>query len=188
MEEKKTALREQLKAELQTINKNFHEQLSQQIAENLYKDSSFIQANSIGITISNYPEVNTYSIIRTCWQLGKTVSVPKCLPKTKEMIFRKIETFEQLEKVYSNLYEPVEHITEATDHHEMDLLIVPGLAYTKSGYRIGFGGGYYDRYLQKYSGITVSLAFQKQIVEKLPIEPHDQPVSKIITENKVYSK
>lgn len=175
-------LRKQLKKELYTIDEKTHKQLSQQIAANLYHDISFKQAKSIGITISNYPEVDTSAIIRTCWKLGKKVSVPKCLPKTKEMIFRELHTFEQLEKVYSDLYEPIEKLTEETKSNEMDLLIVPGLAFTKNGYRIGFGGGYYDRYLSLYKGQTIALAFQKQIAKQLPIELHDQPVCKIITD------
>ncbi|WP_445490426.1 5-formyltetrahydrofolate cyclo-ligase [Niallia sp. 03133] len=185
MKQEKNNVREQIKKELLSIKKEEHKRLSQQIAENLYHDSSFKQAKSIGITISNYPEVDTNAIIHTCWQLGKSVSVPKCLPKTKEMVFRKLESFDQLEKVYSNLFEPIEQKTEATEHNEIDLLVVPGLGFMTNGYRIGFGGGYYDRYLTKYQGMTISLAFQKQLMRNLPMESHDQPVCKIITEKDI---
>ncbi|MDP4171615.1 MAG: 5-formyltetrahydrofolate cyclo-ligase, partial [Bacillota bacterium] len=64
---------------------------------------------------------------------------------------------------------------------QIDLQIVPGLAFDTAGFRLGFGGGYYDRYLKEFTGVTLSLAFVPQIIGNLPIEPHDIPVSKIIT-------
>jgi 5-formyltetrahydrofolate cyclo-ligase len=67
------------------------------------------------------------------------------------------------------------------DASRIDLMIVPGLAYTREGYRLGFGGGYYDRYLQNYHGKTISLAFNEQLVPNFLVEEHDIPVSEIIT-------
>ena len=68
---------------------------------------------------------------------------------------------------------------------QIDLLIVPGLAYTQAGYRLGFGGGYYDRFLRDYDGKTISLAFNCQMIPQIDLEEHDLPVSKIITNTEV---
>lgn len=182
MMQKKVHIREQMIKKLKSMDPSIYDQKSLRIAKNLYKENSFTQAKHIGITVSQFPEVDTYSIIKTCWELGKVVSVPKCLPKSKKMEFRRLESFNQLEKVYFNLLEPIVEATELTDHSEIDLLIVPGVAYTKAGNRLGFGGGYYDRYLTSYKGATLSLAFEEQILNSLPIENHDQPVQKILTE------
>ena len=72
--------------------------------------------------------------------------------------------------------------------NDIDLLIVPGIAFDSEGFRMGFGGGYYDRFLQSFKGNTVSLAFQEQIVSNLPKEDHDIPVEKIITDEGIFIK
>jgi len=186
MNQPKHIVRKQIKEKLSQLTKEQHTKLSKEIAEKLFADPLFIKANSIGVTISNFPEVDTYEIIRRAWSLGKTVSVPKCLPKTREMVFRKLTSFHQLETVYSGLYEPIEQETKETAPEEMDLLIVPGLGFTKEGLRLGFGGGYYDRYLMNYAKKTVALAFEIQLMDNLPIEDHDLPVDKMITNKSTY--
>ncbi|EOR21697.1 MAG: 5-formyltetrahydrofolate cyclo-ligase [Niallia nealsonii] len=180
MQEKKQFRTNMIK-QLHKISKPQYEQMSYQIALQLYKDVSFTSANHIGITISKFPEVDTYQIIRTAWQLGKKVSIPKCDPATRQMTFRQLEHFNQLESVYSSLFEPIVEETEQTDPAQIDLLLVPGLAYSPKGYRLGFGGGYYDRFLQNYKGKTISLAFSMQLQKEIPKENHDLAVQKIIT-------
>ncbi|MBT2754731.1 5-formyltetrahydrofolate cyclo-ligase [Mesobacillus foraminis] len=182
----KKKLRTAMKGKLEELNLPLYEDLSCQIARNLYSDVSWVEARTIGITLSRAPEVDTFQLIRKAWEQGKRVAVPKCQPKNREMIFRQLTRFAQLETVYSNLYEPVEAETEMVEPDKIDLLIVPGLAFTKTGYRLGFGGGYYDRFLKCYSGRTLALAFEQQLVPDLPIETHDLPVSKIVTENGVF--
>ncbi len=181
MTETKKEIRTRIISELQSLSKPVYEQQSYEIAQNLYKHPLFQNAHHIGLTISKSPEVDTLQIIRTAWALGKKVSVPKCLPKTKEMVFRQLDRFDQLETVYSGLFEPIEAETALTEGHEMDLLLVPGVAYAKNGYRIGFGGGYYDRYLINYKGDTISLAMDCQLEESIPAENHDVPVQHLIT-------
>lgn len=99
------------------------------------------------------------------------------------MFFYAIENFGQLENVYMNLREPIVEETQLVVAEQIDIMIVPGVVFDKKGFRIGFGGGYYDRYLERYNGVTISLAFDTQIVNSVPIEPHDLPVDIIITVN-----
>jgi 5-formyltetrahydrofolate cyclo-ligase len=181
----KKQLRIQLRETLSNLSKTHYEELTKQITSQLYQDEDWKQSNIIGITISKFPEVDTYQIIRKAWELGKTVAVPKCYPKEKRMSFRIISDFSQLESVFYGLLEPIEEKTKLINHEDIDLLIVPGLGYTKEGYRIGFGGGYYDRYLKDYSGKTISLAFQLQIIPAFKTEYFDIPVAKIITNDEV---
>nr|WP_197414446.1 5-formyltetrahydrofolate cyclo-ligase [Bacillus sp. FJAT-29937] len=184
MEDKKK-LRKEIMEKLSMINKPQYEQFSYQIANQLYQDIYWQEAETVGITISKQPEVDTYQIIRKAWEEGKRLVVPKCLPKTRELVFRTLHRFDQLESVYYGLLEPIEAETDEVSPNEIDLIIVPGLAFTENGYRLGFGGGYYDRFLTKYNGHTLSLAFHDQIVANLPVEAHDIPVSKIITDEEV---
>lgn len=151
--------------------------------ENFYAaHTSALENKLIGITLSMENEVNTYPIIEKAWEEGKKVVVPKCNKETRTMSFRQISNFDQLETVYMNLREPIPALTEEVNADEIDLQIVPGVAYTERGERIGYGGGYYDRYLMHYKGKTLSLAYSFQMVDHIPIEPFDKNIEKIITE------
>ncbi|QQZ10859.1 5-formyltetrahydrofolate cyclo-ligase [Heyndrickxia vini] len=179
----KKELREHLKKELSLIDRCTYEQNSYLIAKQLFGLQQFNAASTVAITLSRFPEVDTWQIIRKGWEVGKRMVVPKCLPKTKEMVFREITSFKQLESVYFGLFEPIDCQTIEVKKDELDLIIVPGITFTRNGYRIGFGGGYYDRFLSDYQGKTISLAFSAQIKLDIPIEKHDIPVQRIITEN-----
>ncbi|MDZ7834585.1 MAG: 5-formyltetrahydrofolate cyclo-ligase [Alkalibacterium sp.] len=97
-------------------------------------------------------------------------------------IFMKSHRSRQVEKGYSDLIEPIVTETTRVDAESIDLMIVPGVIFTPSGYRIGYGGGYYDRFLKDFSNTTVSLLHSNQLVESFPVEPHDIPVQYLITE------
>jgi 5-formyltetrahydrofolate cyclo-ligase len=170
--------------ELKKLSKPEYEQFSYEIANQLFADEFWKKAKTIGITVSNYPEVDTYQIIRKAWEQNKRVVVPKCHPKEKQMSFHELKQFTQLESVYYGLLEPIEALTSKVESVDIDLLIVPGLAFSNEGYRLGFGGGYYDRFLSDFKSNTVSLAFPIQLKDRLPIEKHDLPVQKIITYQK----
>lgn len=181
----KNSLRQQMKETLSKLSKPLYEDYSYKIANKLFEDPDWIEADIIGITISKQPEVDTYQIIRKAWELGKQVVVPKCYPKEKKLSFRRLTELSQLESVFYGLLEPIEAETIEVKPEQINLLVVPGLAYIKEGYRLGFGGGYYDRFLTHYKGKTLSLAFECQVVTYIPVEKHDIPVSKIITNNDV---
>ncbi|MEG0451059.1 MAG: 5-formyltetrahydrofolate cyclo-ligase [Lysinibacillus sp.] len=154
------------------------------IAKKFLQESTIIDANTIALTISNMPEVDTVHLIEALWQLGKTVVVPKCNSKKKSMDFYAIEDFSQLETVYMHLREPIPAVTHLVEANDIDVMVVPGVAFDKKGYRIGYGGGYYDRYVVKYSGQLISLIFDEQLCEKVPTEVHDCPVDIILTPTK----
>lgn len=181
----KNLIRQQMKETVSKLSKPLYEDYSYKIARNLFEEEVWKQAKVVGITISRPPEVDTYQIIRKAWELGKQIVAPKCYPKERKLAFRTLTEFSQLESVYYGLLEPIEEQTEELLPENINLLIVPGLAYTREGYRLGFGGGYYDRYLSDFRGDTISLCFQSQVISQFSIEEHDIPVSKIITNNEV---
>jgi len=170
---------------MKDMNHSEHASKSTAILENLYLSKEFASARTIGVTISRFPEVDTYPLIEFAWKSGKQVVVPKCIPQTREMDFRVITSMNDLETVYMDLKEPIVGRTIPVDKKRIDLQIVPGVLFSDEGFRIGFGGGYYDRYLTDYSGERISLAFENQTSQEVPIEEHDIPVNKIITENRV---
>lgn len=187
MKEEKKRLRKEILQRMNALSEEQYTTLSEKIADSLYKQQEWITAQTIGITLSMEREVNTYVIIEKAWEEGKAIVVPKCNRETRTMTFRRITNFEQLETVYMDLREPDPSITEEVSAEEIDLLLVPGVAFTRKGERVGYGGGYYDRYLVNYKEKTLSLVFDFQIVSHIPVEPFDKTVQKIITEKETIS-
>lgn len=178
----KTTLRNKVRETLAIMNEEVYRRQSKAVVQRVLQEPYIIEANTIGITISNQPEVDTIHLIEELWQLGKKVAVPKCHPKTREMTFYAIESFAQLETVYMHLREPIPERCELVDANEMDIILVPGVVFDRLGYRIGYGGGYYDRYVLNYKkGKLMSLLFDEQIVNRVPTEEHDCPVDIIVT-------
>lgn len=175
--------RNQILASLKKMGKSDYQEKSQAIRSRLMQDPAFKAAKTIGLTIAAFPEVDTIPLIEFCWKNGKRVAVPKCNPLTHTMDFYEIHHFGQLETVYMKLKEPKVAETAYVSPEEIDLMVVPGVVYSPEGYRIGFGGGYYDRYLASYPGVTRSLAFAEQISDSVPVEVHDVPVAGIHTES-----
>lgn len=178
----KEKFREMIRQKLLSLDEDTYQKWSSQMAKELFQSLHWQKTHTIGITISKGKEVDTSKIIEQAWKEGKKVAVPKCYPNHKEMEFRYIHSFNQLESVYFGLLEPIISETNLCEKNEIDLMIVPGIVFDKNGYRIGYGGGYYDRYLKSFQNHTLSLAFSCQLVEKVPTEDHDIPVSMIVTE------
>lgn len=178
----KTKLRTDIIQKLKALSASEKKKIETKLTEHLTTSNVWRQADIIGITISHGFEWNTNPIIETAWRYGKKVCVPKCRPKERQLDFYIITSYDQLEVVYYNLQEPIPHKTEKISKHKIDLLIVPGLLFDRKGYRIGFGGGYYDRFLTDFRNTKLSLAATMQIIEEIPADPFDIPVDDIITE------
>lgn len=163
----------------QTYNKR-----SAKITTLLLEEIDFNHADIVGITLSAFPEVDTWRLIEKLWSSGIRVAAPKCDAKTRRMQFFEITSFDQLEIVYMKLHEPNPNKTNKVASENISYLIVPGVVFDLSGFRIGYGGGYYDRFLSTYDGPTISLAFDEQLVEKVPSENFDLPVQVVITDKR----
>ena len=125
-------------------------------------------------------EPDTTGLIDALWEQGKTVLLPRCLPK-RGMEARQIVPGAKL--VYSayGIPEPDEECP-VVERDTIDLILVPNLCCDKQGYRLGHGGGYYDRYLAGYSGVTVSLCPADWLQEQIPRDEFDLPVGLVLTE------
>ncbi|GGE74028.1 5-formyltetrahydrofolate cyclo-ligase [Priestia taiwanensis] len=185
MGEKRVIRKEMLQA-LRKQSEEENQEKSTAITSLLFEQSEWQSANVIGITISLSYEVNTRAIIEAAWEQGKIVVVPKCKPSTREMTFYRITSFADVEESYSNLFEPIVEKTIAYAQNSIDLLVLPGVAFTRDGRRLGYGGGYYDRYLSIFTGNHLALAYESQMVKDIPINEHDKKMKKVVTEEKVY--
>lgn len=174
--------RNRIKSALNKLSADEHHIFSSAIKNRLFNAPFLKESHTVAITISKPPEVETHEIIEELWKRKKRVAVPKCNPKSRTMDFYEITSFSQLENVYMDLKEPIPDKTVFVPPEKIDLMIVPGIVFDRKGYRIGYGGGYYDRYLENFGGCTVALAFHLQIVDELPKELHDIPVDFVITD------
>lgn len=178
----KKQMRNDMLHQLNKFSEQEHAKLSRIIQERFIATEEFKHAQTIGITISRSPEVDTRPIIEAAWSAGKQVVVPKCNAGTREMDFRRLKTYDDLEIVYNGLLEPIVSRTESVPKDEIDIQVVPGVIFSDNGYRVGYGGGYYDRYMSDFKGPSMALAFDVQTNKLVPIEAHDVPVKKIMTE------
>lgn len=126
-------------------------------------------------------EPDTTELIEALWKRGKTVLLPRCLPG-RGMEACKIVPGSKL--VYSSygIPEPDQECPVVA-RDRIDLILVPNLCCDQQGYRLGHGGGYYDRYLAGYSGMTVSLCPEEWLQEQLPRDEYDLPVQLVLTES-----
>lgn len=182
----KKIMRNAMKKKLTSLDQAAYNNQSKQIEKKFLQQIADSDTTTIGLTISSFPEVDTWSIIKELWSIGKKVVVPKCTPIDRSMIFYEIQSFDQLERVYMHLLEPNPLKTKAVASQNIDLLVVPGIVYSQQGYRIGYGGGYYDRFLTKFKGDTLSLAFDIQVVNDVEYDVFDLPVNKIITPTNIF--
>jgi len=173
--------RHQIKQLLMNMSLKDYEEKSQELCEALLQEPSIKEGETIALTISVFPEVDTRSIILKLWAMGKRVVVPKCDHRTKQMIFYNLTNFDELVPAPMGLFEPNPLITSSIMYKQIDVCIVPGIVFDQRGYRIGYGGGYYDRFLPHFNGSKISIAFDEQLVYEVPYELHDIPIDLLIT-------
>ncbi len=158
------------------------------IANNLYNLPEYKAAKVIMFFISFGSEVNTKLMVEETIRRGKQALAPKPLPKSREMIASQILDWDtDLAPGYYNIPEPRSDRLRPVDPEKIDLLIVPGVAFDIKGNRLGYGGGYYDRFfnLLKNNTPLIALVFDLQIEEQIPVEEWDRPVDLVITEKRI---
>lgn len=171
----KEKLRQRQKEVLKIENIKSRQLEEQALYEQLFQTPDWQTARSIAITLSMDFELNTHPIIIAAWQENKRVMVPKIV--NKKMIFVTIDSNTLYTSGSMSIKEPISSDQASED---IDLVIVPGLAFTKDGKRLGFGAGYYDRFLKQYVGHTVSLSLADQLFDDLPTELHDEIVQQVL--------
>ena len=175
MREKALAVRNGMPAEIRM-------EKSRKITEYILRSEFYKKAETVFSFVSMGSEAETREILLQAWQDEKKVAVPKT-EKGRKMVFLKINSFADLQEGRFGVMEPVteEELVPAAD----DLFLVPGALFDRQKKRIGYGGGYYDTYFEKYKGYRkVGLAFSEQISEMdIPTEETDIPLDDIVTEN-----
>lgn len=149
------------------------------IAPLLFASRTWQKAATIGLVRPTTIEFDNLPLFIRGFAEGKKLVVPKTGPD-RTLVFHEVSEKSSYRKSSFGVEEPEHHAPVAKA--AIDLLLVPGVVFSPAGYRIGFGGGYYDRFLADFSGDTVSLVFSEQLNADWQPAPFDQPVNKIITD------
>ena len=136
---------------------------------------------SIGIYQSMNDEVDTSRIIKLILASNMTLSSGRCLD-LQNMEFAKVSSLDNLKPGVLNILEPTEEMIAIDD---IEVLVIPMVAYDQDRNRLGHGKGYYDRYLKNFKGLKIGIAYQYQEVTKIIKEKHDIPMDIIVNENKI---
>jgi len=158
---------------------------SSEIKKRLFELDEFKHSQTVLFYVSYGNEVRTHEIIKECLE-KKEVIVPISDKENRSLILSKLENWKNLEVGSYGILEPKKDKIKEISIENIDLIIIPGVGFDESGRRIGHGKGYYDNLLKRATKISnIGLAYEFQIVKKIPIEPHDLPVKKIVTEKRV---
>lgn len=140
------------------------------------------RCETLFVFVSSAIECDTARIIDDALQSGKRVAVPRCLDRAGKMEFYFIRSRAELLPGMFSLQEPDPQRCERVADLSQGLCIVPGLCFDYEGYRVGFGKGYYDRFLDRFGGVTAGVCYAKYTVKQLPRGTHDRHVDILITE------
>ena len=172
----KKTLRKETIAAMKALPQTVKTQADEELTQCLLELPAFQEAKTLATYLSMGHEFSTAGLIQVALQLGKRICVPRTYPQGR-MEFVEYDP-DILEKTRFGLLEPNEK-GKLVDKAEIDLIHVPGLVFQSKGYRIGYGGGYYDRYLADYTGRTVSTIYSIQQKEFQPAV-FDQAVQEVL--------
>lgn len=186
--EDKKKLREEILKKRKNISLNLKKELDRHIFNRFCESNYYKNANKIFIYVSYDTELDTKEIINKALEEGKRIFIPRIENKIKSMDAVEITSLDNLEESKYGILEPSIY-KEAIDPNEIDLIIVPGVAFDCCGGRMGYGAGYYDRYFKKINKENlvdikkVALAYDLQILEQVPMDEFDVPIDYILSEN-----
>ena len=183
MQKIKSELRKEARAKRKSILNR--ETLDAKIANSLFNLDEYIEAKTVLIYVSLMDEIKTDEIINHTLQTGKKVAVPFCKDSCGNMDFYLIDSLEQLEAGSFNVREPKIDECEIFSDFSDSILIVPGMMFDEEGYRLGYGKGYYDRFISKYGNLSVGLCYDEMLVKSIPRDEFDKSVDIIITQSRI---
>ncbi|MCT4564445.1 MAG: 5-formyltetrahydrofolate cyclo-ligase [Maledivibacter sp.] len=184
----KDAMRNQFLKKRRKMKKEEAIKCSESIIHRLMGLKAFKESKNIMIYLSFNNEVDTYKLMEDCFNNGKRVIVPYCIKEERKIVPSEIKDPDiELKTSSLGFKEPDLANLREVETEDIDLVIVPGVIFDKSGNRIGFGGGYYDRFLKrlKNTTITIAICYDYQLIDKVPVDELDIPVGCIITDKRI---
>jgi 5-formyltetrahydrofolate cyclo-ligase len=182
----KGVIRQQMLQKRGALSKSVVVQKSQQIQDRLMILPHVMQAKTILFYVSYGNEVATHAVIKAFLEKKKTVVVPYTDVKHHRLILSRLSSWDVLTRGAYSILEPKKECIDEVSPKTLDVVIVPGVVFDTRGHRIGHGKGYYDGLLKNVkAAVKIGLTYDFQMVDEVPVEPHDIPVDFIVTETKV---
>lgn len=177
----KSVLRNQLRLAYQEMTDDARKNIDSRLIMRLMGHDLYKNCSRIFLYASVGSEIDTHTLINSAYSAGKTVALPKC-KSAGLMEFHRY----QGRLLTGKFSIPEPESDEILSPEKNDLMIVPGLAFDKQGYRVGQGGGYYDRYLARFDCVKIGLCRDIFLLEEVPVQWNDLPVDYVITETETY--
>ncbi len=145
---------------------------------------SFRRARAVALFLSAPGEPDTAPLIELARRMGRKIAVPAWAPERRRYVFAWLEAGEAVRRGPMGIREPV--LRRAARPGEIDLILAPGVAFDRTGGRLGHGGGHYDRLIADYRAPAIGLAFEAQVTEAVPMATGDAPMEAVVTERAVH--
>lgn len=186
LSERKAALRAVVRARLAQLSPEARLSSDQALFARFLSLPALEKAQRVLLYCGMKAEPDTMHLLPLLWAMGKETALPRCLPGYG-MEARLVGQGAPLVRHPYGMLEPDPALPLA-ERDSCGLILVPGVAFDRAGHRLGQGGGYYDRYLAGYGGVTVALCRKTALLDSLPAGPYDQPVSLVLTEDQCWSR
>jgi len=180
----KQELRLNCRAKRQALSPEEKSTLDRLVAENVRRLKEYRPAKTLLIYMSTPIEVDTVQIIKNAWADGKRVAVPRCIPDSRDMEFHYIDSLDCLAPGTFSVLEPTPSLPVVDDFTGC-LMIVPGMQFDMKGYRIGYGKGYYDRYMVRFSGISAGICYSDELRPFMYHGRYDRSVDIVVTDKRI---
>ncbi len=144
----------------------------------------FLNAQNISSFVNFRNEISMMAINQSILDSGKNLLLPYISPVTKEMQFYLVDDLTSLKRNHFGILEPDPEVHHLYDEALIDCVLTPGIAFDNRGYRLGYGGGFYDRFFSRIEKAIpkIGIAFELQCIDEVPVEPYDHPITHRITE------
>lgn len=187
----KTEIREYYLEKRHALTDEFRRENNEKICRNMISSATFRYADIILMYYPKDDEIDLRPIAEAALSSGKKIAFPRCNPEDHSMIFHYVNSFDELMPGSYNIMEPSEDapVFSLSETETSNVIcIVPAVVFDKKGYRIGYGGGYYDRYLSGFRGTKVGMAYREFIVNSVPHGRFDLTVDVMMSERGLYAK
>jgi len=181
----KNELRKKIKDCRNSIDAQTKAELDLNLAENLFKVKEFVSAETVLCYMSMQNEVDTKEIINCLFKLHKRVALPRCVDLDGKMEFYLISDFSSLEKSRFGVLEPKANENARLTDFNKAVCIMPALAFDIKGNRLGYGKGYYDRFLSTYPICKIGICHDDFVFESIPYQRYDIAADIVVTDKKL---
>jgi 5-formyltetrahydrofolate cyclo-ligase len=183
---RKQTIRQRIEQQRRNLPKEWIAARSAEIITRVTSLPEFQMARTVHTYVAWRSEVDNHALIKEMLQGDRRVVVPVVDLATRTLRHSQIEQFEDLASGTFGILEPPPERVQPVPISEIDLIIVPGIAFDRSGNRIGFGGGYYDDFLRQTRAVKIGLCFQFQVIDQIPTRVQDERVDILVTEKRVH--